>query len=129
PACAHDRSARASGKSAASVAHHWHLYVLAPGGIQCEVVPGVGMPNDAQTRVGGQDALDALVHVVTPVGDQHLTRVDGVPDPDPSPVVYRDSARAGYGVGQGVENRPICYGVAAISHALGLATRRGDGSA
>ena len=88
-------------------------------------VAGVGVAHDADARVGGQDALQALGHHVGAVGDDDHAGVDRVADAHAAAVVEAHPAGAGRGVEQRVEDRPVGDRVAAVLHAP---RSRGSGS-
>ena len=58
------------------------------------------------------------------VGDDHHAGVQRVADADAAAVVHRHPGRAGRGVQQGVQQRPVGDRVAAVAHAFGLAVGR-----
>ena len=83
------------------------------------------MADDADAGIAGEHALEPAVGIGRAVGDDHHPGVNRIADADAAAVVDRHPRRAGGGVQQGVQQRPVGDGVAAVAHALGLAVGRG----
>src|SRR6516225_1055628 len=90
------------------------------------LVAGVHVPDHAHARVVGEDPLQLLRGQGRAVGDAHLPGVDRAPDAHPAAVVDAHPRRAGGGVDQRVEDRPVGDRVRAVGHRLGLPVGRGD---
>ena len=84
------------------------------------------MTRHTNSRIIGQNALDALAHFPRAIGDRHLSRVQRVADAYSAAVVNGDPACAAGGIEQGIQQRPIRDSVRAVLHFLGFAEWRGD---
>src|ERR1035438_4739874 len=93
------------------------------------VVACVDVAGYAYAGVVGEDALNALRHLVGAVGDSDLPGMLRVADAHASAVMNRNPRRAAGGAEQRIEQRPVGDGVAAVFHGFGLAKGRGDGTA
>ena len=92
------------------------------------IVAGVGVADDAEAGVGGEDAFEAAVHFGGAIGDHDHAGVLRVADADATAIVDADPGCAGSGIDEGIEEGPIGNGVAAIEHALDFAEGGGDGA-
>src|SRR6478736_6575311 len=93
------------------------------------LVAGVDVPDDAHAGVVGQHPGQLLGGQRGAVGQRHLAGVQGATDADPAAVVDGHPGRAGRGVDQRVEQRPVGDRVGPVEHRLGLPVRRGDRAA
>src|ERR1035437_8663132 len=82
------------------------------------------MANDAHAWIGGQHALDALRHRVGAIGDRDLSGVQRVANAYSAAVVDRNPRGSRGRIQQGIQQRPVGYGVTAVFHAFGFAERR-----
>src|SRR5271166_1189430 len=114
---------------AQSLARHRDLDSLLLREVLGFVVAGVGVAGDADAGIVGQDALDALGHLVSAICNRHLSGVLRVADAHATSVVDGDPGRAAGGVEQGVEQGPVGDGVAAIFHGFGFSVWRSDRAA
>ena len=95
-----------------------------PGNLDCSLVAGVGVADDAHARVGREHAFELLSGEIRAVRDDDHAGVLRVADARAAAVVDRHPGRAGGGVDQRVEQRPVGDGVGAVAHAFGLAVGR-----
>src|SRR5947209_4624956 len=77
-------------------------------------VSRVRVPHHAGTRIRREDAPELLTSEVGPVRDGDHAGVDRVPDPDAAAVMHGYPRRAGGGVHERVQDRPVGDGVAAV---------------
>jgi hypothetical protein len=94
-----------------------------PGDLDRPLIAGVGVAQYAHRGVRRQDPLQLPGSEVRPVGDDDHPGVLAVADADAAAVMDADPGRAGGGVHEGVEERPVGDRVRAIEHRLGLAVR------
>src|SRR5207244_5834237 len=94
---------------------------VTPGSLDRLGIAGVGVAHDPGAGVGGQHALEPPGRVGGAVGDDDHAGVERVADADAAAVVDADPRRAGRGVEQRVQHRPVGDGVGAVAHRLGLA--------
>src|SRR5918998_1424219 len=80
-------------------------------------------PRASRRRSGRRVRLTLVEHRHP---DAEGAGVDGLADPAPPAVVDRYPARPARGVEEGVEDRPVGYGVGSVPHSLGLAVGGGD---
>ena len=92
-------------------------------------VAGIGMAHDAGAGIVPQHPLEPARGIVGAVGDDHHSGVLRIAHADAAAVVERHPGRAASRVEQGVEQRPVADGIAAVLHAFGLAVGRGDAAA
>ena len=90
------------------------------------LVAGVEVAENACRRVGCQNALQALGHLVGAVGDDDHAGVDRVADPDAAAVMDAHPRRTRSRVQQRVEDRPVGDRVGTVAHRLGLTVGRRD---
>src|SRR6478752_6618574 len=93
------------------------------------LVAGVDVPDDAHAGVVGQHPGQLLGGQRGAVGQRHLAGVQGATDADPAAVVDGHPGRAGRGVDQRVEQRPVGDRVGPVEHRLGLPVGGRDGAA
>ncbi|MOA56388.1 hypothetical protein D3C78_1803580 [compost metagenome] len=74
------------------------------------------MAHDAGGRVVMQDAGDTLGGFIGAVTDDHHSGVLGEAHADAAAVVQRHPGGTAGGVEQGVEQRPVGYGIRAVLH-------------
>src|SRR5579883_1714605 len=104
---------------------HGDLELLGAGGLDGQLVAGVGVARHAEGRVVGEHALQAPVHHLGAVGHGHLAGMQRVAHADAPAVMEAHPGRARGGVEEGVEHGPVGHGVGAVLHALGLAVGAG----
>ncbi len=63
------------------------------------------------------------------VGNEDLSRVQGIADSHAAAIVNRNPACTARGIEQGIQQRPIGHRIGAIAHFFGFAERRGDRAA
>src|SRR6185369_1706727 len=95
----------------------------------CFVVARVYVTDHTHTRVGRQDALDALRHHVSAVGNGDLPSVQRITDANATSVVDRHPRSSCCSVDERVKDWPVGDRVAAILHAFGFAEWGSDRTA
>src|SRR5438093_1194456 len=91
------------------------------------LVARVGVAHDAHPRVRRQDAHDPSLRVFGPVAHEQGPGVRRVSDSHAATVVDGDQIRAGRGVQESVEQRPVGDRVGSVAHPFRLAVRGGHG--
>src|SRR5437868_13548963 len=94
--------------------------------LNCLFVAGIGVPCDASPGIVGQYPFQPDAHLGRSVGDNHLTRVQGIADADATTVMKRNPRSAAGNVEHGVEYWPVGHRVGAVAHALCLTKWRRD---
>ena len=74
----------------ASAIDHRDLDFVTPRSLYGLVVPRVHMTRNADARIVGQHALQSLGGFRCSIGDDHLPRMEGIPDTYPTAVMEAD---------------------------------------
>ena len=92
------------------------------------IISGIDMPQDTDTRVAGEHALEAARAGGRSISNRNLSCVQRVADSNAATVVYGDPACPSGGIEERIQDWPIGNGVAAIRHGLRFAIWRCDRS-
>ena len=86
-------------------------------------ITSISVANDAHSRIAREHALEATRRCFRSVRDDDHAGMLRIADADAAAIMNRNPGRAGRGVDERIQQRPIRDRVAAVDHPFGLAIR------